>query len=99
MLDCYRPERAVHDMVMWARNGQETPAEQRYNPAFSKKDLFRLGYIVEHSGHSTGAAVDLTLVDLKADNSQVFDPNTLTPIAPRPRPSARPKPASNGHRL
>ncbi len=43
MLDCYRPERAVHDMVMWARNGQERPAEQRYNPAFSKKDLFRLG--------------------------------------------------------
>lgn len=75
MLDCYRPEHAVHDMVVWARNGQETPAERRYNPAFSKKDLFRLGYIAEHSGHSTGAAVDLTLVDLKADNSQVFDPN------------------------
>ena len=75
MLDCYRPERAVHEMVVWARNGQETPAERRYNPAFSKKDLFRLGYIAEHSGHSTGAAVDLTLVDLKADNSRVFDPN------------------------
>ena len=24
MLDCYRPERAVHDMVAWARNGRET---------------------------------------------------------------------------
>lgn len=75
VLDCYRPERAVHDMVVWARNGQETPAERRYNPAFSKKDLFRLGYIAGHSGHSTGAAVDLTLVDLKADNSRVFDPS------------------------
>ncbi len=75
VLDCYRPERAVHDMVMWARNGQETPAERRYNPAFSKKDLFRLGYIAAHSGHSTGAAVDLTLVDLKADNSRAFDPS------------------------
>src|SRR5258707_7125065 len=75
MLDCYRPVRAVHDMVVWAQNGRETPAERRYNPAFSKKDLFRLGYIAEHSGHSTGAAVDLTLVDLKADNSAVLDPN------------------------
>ena len=75
MLDCYRPARAVHDMVAWAQNGRETPAERRYNPAFSKTDLFRLGYIAEHSGHSTGAAVDLTLVDLTADNSRVFDPN------------------------
>ena len=75
MLDCYRPARAVRDMVLWAQNGRETPAERRYNPAFSKKDLFRLGYIAERSGHSTGAAVDLTLVDLKADHSAVFDPN------------------------
>jgi zinc D-Ala-D-Ala dipeptidase len=74
MLDCYRPARAVHDMVVWAQNGRETPAERCYNPASSKKDLFRLGYIAEHSGHSTGAAVDLTLVDFKADNSTVFDP-------------------------
>jgi D-alanyl-D-alanine dipeptidase len=75
MLDCYRPVRAVHDMVVWAQNGRETPAERRYNPGFSKKDLFRLGYIAEHSGHSRGAAVDLTLVDLKADNSPRFDPD------------------------
>jgi D-alanyl-D-alanine dipeptidase len=75
MLDCYRPVRAVHEMVLWAQNGKETPAERRYNPAFSKKDLFRLGYIAEHSGHSTGAAVDLTLIDLRADNSGAFDAN------------------------
>jgi zinc D-Ala-D-Ala dipeptidase len=75
MLDCYRPARAVHDMVVWAQNGRETSAERRYNPAFSKQDLFRLGYIAEHSGHSTGAAVDLSLVDLAADNSGRFDPD------------------------
>ena len=74
MLDCYRPARAVADMVAWSRDGRETPAGQRYNPAFSKRDLFRLGYIAERSGHSTGAALDLTLVDLKADNSAAFDP-------------------------
>jgi zinc D-Ala-D-Ala dipeptidase len=77
MLDCYRPARAVRDIVVWAHNGRETPAERRYNPAFSKEDLFRLGYIAEHSGHSTGAAVDLTLVDLNADNSRTFDPSKV----------------------
>jgi D-alanyl-D-alanine dipeptidase len=62
-------------MVVWSQNGHETPAERRYNPAFSKKDLFRLGYMAHHSGHSTGSAVDLTLVDLNADDSRTFDPN------------------------
>jgi len=75
MFDCYRPARAVADMVAWAGNGKQTAAERRFNPAFAKADLFRLGYIATHSGHSTGAALDLTLVDLKADNSAVFDPN------------------------
>jgi D-alanyl-D-alanine dipeptidase len=75
MLDCYRPVRAVHDIAVWAQNGREIPAERRYNPAFRKADLFRLGYIARYSGHSTGIAVDLTLVDLNADNSPQFDPN------------------------
>src|SRR5882724_3703588 len=86
MLDCYRPVRAVADMVAWSKNGQkngqesgqesgkETAAERRFNPAFAKADLFRLGYIATHSQHSTGAALDLTLVDLTADNSARFDP-------------------------
>src|SRR5689334_23552264 len=74
MFDCYRPARAVADMVAWSRDGRETPAQKRYNPAFGKADLFRLGYIAVRSGHSTGAALDLTLVDLKADNTATFDP-------------------------
>jgi zinc D-Ala-D-Ala dipeptidase len=75
MLDCFRPTRAVQNIVVWAQNGNETSAERRYNPAFSKRDLFRLGYFAHRSGHSTGAAVDLTLVDLTADSSARFDPN------------------------
>jgi zinc D-Ala-D-Ala dipeptidase len=75
MFDCYRPVRAVADMVAWSKHGTETAAERRYNPAFRKADLFRLGYIATHSQHSTGAALDLTLVDLTADNSAVFDLN------------------------
>src|SRR6266700_3127203 len=75
MFDCYRPARAVADMVAWSRNGRETAAGRRYNPAFAKADLFRFGYIATHSGHSKGAALDLTLVDLAADNSAKFDPS------------------------
>ncbi|MGY3615834.1 D-alanyl-D-alanine dipeptidase [Bradyrhizobium sp. USDA 10063] len=74
MFDCYRPVRAVADMVAWSRDGKETVTGKRYNPAFRKADLFRLGYIAARSGHSSGAALDLTLVDLAADNSGKFDP-------------------------
>lgn len=74
MLDCYRPARASRDMVAWANDGKETPEQKRYNPKLNKRDLFKLGYIAAYSGHSTGAAVDLTVVDLTADNSATFDP-------------------------
>jgi D-alanyl-D-alanine dipeptidase len=74
MFDCYRPARASVDMVRWSRDGKETASQRRYNPALAKADLFRLGYIAAYSGHSTGAALDLTLLDLTADNSGSFDP-------------------------
>jgi len=77
MYDCYRPVRAVQAMVAWSRDGVETPAQHAYNPAFRKADLFRLGYIAERSGHSTGAAVDLTLVRQDAPAAAPFDPNRL----------------------
>lgn len=74
MLDCYRPVRAVAEMLAWSQDGAETIAGRRYNPHVAKQDLVRLGYIALRSGHSTGAAIDLTLVELAADNSAVFDP-------------------------
>jgi len=75
MFDCYRPARASLDMVKWSQNGHETSADRRYNPKIAKTELFRLGYIASRSQHSTGAALDLTLVDLKADNSAKIDPS------------------------
>ncbi|RXT45118.1 peptidase M15 [Bradyrhizobium betae] len=77
MLDCYRPARASVDMVRWSQNGRETAAERRYNPTIPKTELFRLGYIASRSQHSTGAALDLTLVDLKADISTKIDPSKM----------------------
>ena len=72
MFDCYRPARATADMLAWSRDGKDS--RRRFNPRFDKRDLFRLGYISPYSQHSTGAALDLTLVDLTADNSATFDP-------------------------
>jgi zinc D-Ala-D-Ala dipeptidase len=89
MFDCYRPARASLDMVRWSQNGHETAAERRYNPKIPKTELFRLGYIASRSQHSTGAALDLTLVDLKADNSGKYDPSKAyadctAPVEARP---------------
>ena len=81
MFDCYRPTRAVADMVAWSRDGKETVAKalqsvvQQGRPVSPR--LYRRA-----PGHSTGAALDLTLVDLKADNSAVFDAARTMAIAP-----------------
>ena len=69
MFDCYRPARAAADMVAMVARTARRRGDRRFNPAFNKRDLFRLGYIATYSQHSTGAALDLTLVDLTADNS------------------------------
>jgi D-alanyl-D-alanine dipeptidase len=87
MFDCYRPVRAVADMVAWSRDGKETATGKRYNPAFAKADLFRLGYIATHSGHSTGRALDLTWWI----SPRTIRPGSIrrNPMPPAPRPSRR----------
>jgi len=63
--DCYRPERAVAAMWRWAHDGRRD-GDKRFYPNVDKRELFTLGYIAAHSRHSTGTAVDLTLVPLDA---------------------------------
>jgi D-alanyl-D-alanine dipeptidase len=75
MFDCYRPDRAVQDMLAWSKDPAETQAQHNFNPKLRKQDLFRLGYIAVHSGHSTGAAVDLSIVDRRAPGEPAFDPH------------------------
>ena len=75
MLDCYRPARASRAMLAWSKDPAETAASRRYYPRLNKRELFGLGYIAAYSGHSTGAAVDLTLVDLSVEKNAAFDPN------------------------
>jgi len=72
--DCYRPTRAVRAMEAWAHNGADAEATRRFYPALSKRNLFALGFIAAHSRHSTGTAVDLTLIRLPAAATERFDP-------------------------
>ena len=63
--DCYRPERAVRAFWRWSHDGTRD-GDKRFYPNEDKLRLFSLGYIAAHSRHSTGTAVDITLVPLGA---------------------------------
>lgn len=63
--DCYRPQQAVDDFVEWAKNSQDQRMKTWFYPNVSKDKLFAQGYIAEHSGHSRGSTVDLTLTSLQ----------------------------------
>ena len=62
VFDCYRPTRAVAHFVRWARDIKDVKRKADFYPDVDKRDLFRLGYISNRSGHSRGSSVDLTLV-------------------------------------
>ena len=70
--DCYRPTRAVRAFARWAQ-GADDGATKRFYPALEKRTLFASGYIAAHSAHSTGSAVDLTLIERGAQPAPPFD--------------------------
>jgi D-alanyl-D-alanine dipeptidase len=65
VFDSYRPQRAVDHFVRWAGEESDISMKARHYPGVAKKDLIPGGYIAARSGHSRGAAVDLTLVSLE----------------------------------
>lgn len=77
--DCYRPAQAVRTMVQWARDGVPAGASQRFFPRLPKTALFASGYLASVSRHSTGTAIDLTLVD--AGDAPVASPAAFDPLA------------------
>lgn len=72
--DCYRPTRAVRAMAHWAHDGEPVGVNKRFFPRAQKASLFALGYIASVSRHSTGTAVDLTLVEAGRVAPPAFDP-------------------------
>jgi zinc D-Ala-D-Ala dipeptidase len=69
--DCYRPTRAVRAMWRWSNEGNG--GAKRFYPHHPKDQLFSLGYIATHSRHSTGNAVDLTLIKLPPAKAAPFE--------------------------
>ena len=63
IFDAYRPVRAVQHFVRWAKDPNDTRMKEYFYPQLEKDVLFEKGYILEHSGHSRGSTVDLTLYD------------------------------------
>ena len=72
--DCYRPQRAVADFVAWANNLADQRMKPEFYPHVDKTTLFRDGYIADHSGHSRGSTMDLTLVQLPGYVSRPYVP-------------------------
>lgn len=77
VFDCYRPARAVSEIVRWAKRPENRDIKARYHPRISKRKLFPQ-YIATKSGHSKGAAVDLTVVDLAKHKAMGADADLLT---------------------
>lgn len=84
VFDCYRPQRAVAHFARWAAAIDDTLTRAEFYPSIDKRDLFRLGYIAERSGHSRGSTVDLTLTGPAARPAQSYQPgqNLVTCTAP-----------------
>ena len=72
--DCYRPTRAVRAMTAWANDGRPDGATKRFFPNLAKSSLLGLAYIGSRSQHSTGTAIDLTLVEASSAPAAAFDP-------------------------
>ena len=65
--DAYRPQKAVSHFVRWAKDAADTRMKAYFYPDLEKDVLFPQGYIAEHSGHSRGSTVDLTLFDMETE--------------------------------
>ena len=64
IFDAYRPQKAVTNFMNWALDAEDARMKEYFYPELEKDVLFPQGYIAEHSGHSRGSTVDLTLFDM-----------------------------------
>ena len=67
IFDAYRPQKAVTHFMNWALDAGDTRMKDYFYPDLDKDVLFPQGYIAEHSGHSRGSTVDLTLFDMNTE--------------------------------
>ncbi len=63
--DAYRPQKAVDHFMRWAKDPDDIRMKPYFYPDLEKREIIPGGYIAEHSGHSRGSTVDLTLFDVR----------------------------------
>ncbi|AFM24629.1 M15 family metallopeptidase [Desulfomonile tiedjei] len=71
IFDAYRPQCAVDHFVQWGKDLNDTKMQAKYYPDVQKRDLFKEGYIAERSSHSRGSTVDLTIVYLDQQSTEL----------------------------
>lgn len=75
--DAYRPQCAVDYFMAWAKDVDDVRMKESFYPELDKSVLVPQEYVAEHSSHTRGSTVDLTLVDIKTgrevDMGCVFD--------------------------
>ncbi len=62
--DGYRSQKAVDHFMAWAADPSDIKMKEHYYPGIDKNQIIPQGFIAEHSGHTRGSTVDLTLIDL-----------------------------------
>lgn len=73
--DCYRPQMAVNEFIVWSKQTLQQQMKTEFYPRVDKADFFKLGYVAEHSGHTRGSTVDLTLVPLPTPRQMSYHKN------------------------
>lgn len=72
VFDCYRPQTAVNDFIDWAKEPHDQKMKSSFYPRVDKANFFDQGYIAkERSTHSRGSTVDLTIVRLAPDQTNI----------------------------
>jgi D-alanyl-D-alanine dipeptidase len=73
--DCYRPARAGEDFAAWAQTPGDDTMKTEFYPSLSKHQLFTDGFVGGgRTTHSSGSAVDLTLVPAHAPEQRPYVP-------------------------
>jgi D-alanyl-D-alanine dipeptidase len=62
--DAYRPQMAVDHFFRWSQDSEDQKMKSWFYPAIDKSRAFELGYIARKSQHSSGNAVDISIIEI-----------------------------------
>ncbi len=62
--DAYRPQMAVDHFYRWSQDQQDQKMKSWFYPHIDKNKSFELGYIARRSQHSSGNAVDISIIEI-----------------------------------